>query len=103
MDESSRAELIDESMIDLLALNLECTSEWRREKAEQYPNDNRNLPAAEKLSELASQVRQLKGSPLHLEFNNFHRQLLAASIHRGATWPAQVAFVPACEGRLAWL
>src|SRR4051812_32850763 len=76
MDESSRAELIDESMIDLLALNLECTSEWRHEKAEQYPNDNRNLPAAEKLSELASQVRQLKGSPLHLEFNNFHRQLL---------------------------
>src|SRR3954467_2975083 len=64
MDESSRAELIDESMIDLFALNLECTSEWRREKAERYPNDNRNLPAAEKLSELASQVRQLKG---HLE------------------------------------
>src|SRR3954447_17735941 len=63
-------------MIDLLALNLECTSEWRREKAEQYPNDNRNLPAAEKLSELASQVRQLKSSPLHLEFDNFHRQLL---------------------------
>src|SRR4051812_7985528 len=29
--------------------------------------------------------------------------LLTASIHRGATWPAQVAFVPACEGRLAWL
>ncbi len=33
MDESSRAEFIDESMIDLLALNLEYTSEWRREKA----------------------------------------------------------------------
>ncbi len=76
MDESSRAEFIDESMIGLLALNLECTSEWRRKKAEQYPNDNRNLAAAEKLSELASQVRQLKGSPLHLEFDNFHRQLL---------------------------
>src|SRR3954465_199738 len=76
MDERSRAELIDESMIGLLALNLECTSEWRRKKAEQYPDDNRNLAAAEKLSELASQVRQLKGSPLHLEFDNFHRQLL---------------------------
>jgi hypothetical protein len=76
MDESSRAELIDESMIGLLALNLECTSEWRRKKAEQYPDDNRNLAAAEKLSELASQVRQLKGSPLHLEFDNFQRQLL---------------------------
>jgi hypothetical protein len=76
MDESSRAELIDESMIDLLALNLECTSDWRRKKAEQYPNDNRNLAATERLSELASQVRQLKGSPLHLEFDNFHRQLL---------------------------
>src|SRR3954470_12061564 len=76
MDESSRAELIDESMIGLLALNLECTSDWRRKKAELYPDDNRNLSAAEKLSELASQVRQLKGSPLHLEFNNFHRQLL---------------------------
>ncbi len=25
---------------------------------------------------MASQVRQLKGSPLHLEFDNFHRQLL---------------------------
>src|SRR3954464_13662813 len=76
MDESSRAEFIDESMIGLVALNLECTSEWRRKKAEQYPNDNRNIAAAEKLSELASQVRQLKGSPLHLEFDNFHRQLL---------------------------
>jgi hypothetical protein len=63
MDESSRAELIDESMIDLLALNLECTSDWRRKKAEQYPNDNRNLAAAEKLSELASQVRQLRVRP----------------------------------------
>src|SRR3954452_1179097 len=76
MDESSRAELIDESMIGLLALNLECTSDWRRKKAEQYPDDNRNLAAAEELSELASQVRRLKGSPLHLEFDNFHRQLL---------------------------
>src|SRR3954468_6186949 len=37
---------------------------------------NRNLAAAEKLSDLASQVRQLKGSSLHLEFDNFHRQLL---------------------------
>src|SRR3954451_8064709 len=34
------------------------------------------LAAAEKLSELASQVRQLKGSPLPLEFDNFHRQVL---------------------------
>ena len=76
MDESSQAELIDESVIGLLALNLECTSDWRRKKAEQYPNDNRNLAATEKLSELASQVRQLKGSPLHLEFDNFHHQLL---------------------------
>ena len=40
-----------ETMIGL-AHNLEATAEWRREKALEYPDDSRNLEAAELLDSL---------------------------------------------------
>jgi hypothetical protein len=40
-----------ETMIELVR-NLEATAEWRREKALEYPNDPRNVEAAELLERL---------------------------------------------------
>lgn len=47
------------------ALGVEHTAEWRRRKAEEYPEDTRNLEAAEQLEKLAAEVRSLQGSDLH--------------------------------------
>jgi len=38
---------------------LESTAEWRRGKAEEFPDDKRNLEAAEQLERLAAEVRAL--------------------------------------------
>ena len=38
---------------------LEATAHWRLEKAEQYPDDDRNRPASELASRLAAEVRTL--------------------------------------------
>jgi hypothetical protein len=55
-------------MIDietLVAMDLENSAEWRRCKAEEYPEDCRNLKAASMLERLAGGVQKLEGSELH--------------------------------------
>ncbi len=55
-----RSELIGE-----LADQAECSGDWRREKAEEYPDDERNAEAADKLYALAKGLRSLNPqSPL---------------------------------------
>jgi hypothetical protein len=41
------------------------TAEWRRQKAEQYPGDNRNTEAAELLDTVAKDFAALDGSDVH--------------------------------------
>ncbi|MEY9581506.1 hypothetical protein [Sinorhizobium fredii] len=54
-----------------MELELEClvdvsgTAEWRRRKAEQYPEDARNIKAATLLDTLAGNLVELEGSSLH--------------------------------------
>jgi hypothetical protein len=48
-------------VIDSLVNHLEGTANWRREKADEYPDDVRNIEAAEILDRLASQLRSLDG------------------------------------------
>lgn len=47
-------------------LNLEGSADWRRRKAEEYPEDaQRNLEAAQLLEWLAVEVGALEGSEIH--------------------------------------
>jgi hypothetical protein len=58
--------------LELEALDLEDSAEWRRQKAQQYPEDaRRNLEAAQLLEKLAVEIRALDDSEVH-------RQLSAA-------------------------
>ncbi|MEY9532154.1 hypothetical protein [Sinorhizobium fredii] len=65
-----------------LELELAClvdvsgTAEWRRRKAEQHPEDVRNIKAARLLDTLARDLAEYEGSPLH-------RQLLDLSWKEG--------------------
>jgi hypothetical protein len=43
---------------------MEHTAEWRREKAEEFSNDSRNIEAAEELERLAKEVSELDGSEI---------------------------------------
>jgi hypothetical protein len=52
--------LVLEHLVDFGA-----TGEWRTRVAEQYPEDTRNLEAAELLGHLADQARDIENSPLH--------------------------------------
>jgi hypothetical protein len=44
--------------------HMEHTAEWRREKAEEFSNDSRNIEAAEELERLAKEVSELAGSEI---------------------------------------
>lgn len=49
-----------EELKEILVLKIESTSDWRAEKAGEYPNDaTHNLEAAKALSELAEYVKSL--------------------------------------------
>jgi hypothetical protein len=50
---------------ELLGYQVHSTAAWRRGKAEQFPNDPRNLKAAEELERLAEQIEKLDGSEIH--------------------------------------
>jgi len=53
------------SINEIIGFNIEGTAEWRRRKAEEFPDDRRNLEAAEELDRLAEEVEQLDGSNIH--------------------------------------
>jgi hypothetical protein len=48
----------------LIEFNFESTADWRRGKAEEFPDDSRNLEAAEELDRLAKELQELAGSDL---------------------------------------
>jgi hypothetical protein len=48
-----------------IVASMESTAEWRREKAEEFPDDSRNLDAAKELEKLATEIKNLEGSELY--------------------------------------
>lgn len=56
------------TLIEMTALELSDKADWRRQKARQYPDDERNLDAAELLDRLAGEVLALEDSPAALAF-----------------------------------
>ncbi|MGX1321799.1 hypothetical protein AB7M17_005252 [Bradyrhizobium sp. USDA 377] len=57
--------------LELEAQDLGYSAEWRRQKAREYPDDRRNLEAAELLEKLAGEVRALQGSEIHRRLDAF--------------------------------
>ncbi len=53
------------TMDELVTFQLESAAHWRRNKAEEYPNDRRNIDAAVRLEQLALEVRKLEGTEIH--------------------------------------
>ena len=49
----------------IIGFQVESTAEWRRQKADQFPNDQRNLEAAEELERLAAEIDRLEGSEIY--------------------------------------
>jgi hypothetical protein len=53
------------SIDELIGFQVQSTADWRREKANQFPDDIRNLKAAEELDTLAAEIGSLEGSEIH--------------------------------------
>jgi hypothetical protein len=49
----------------IIGYQVQSTAEWRRDKARQFPDDARNLRAAEELEQLAAQIEKLEDSDIH--------------------------------------
>jgi len=50
---------------EVIGLQIQEIAEWRWRKAEEFPDDPRNLEAAKELERLAAEIAQLNGSALH--------------------------------------
>jgi hypothetical protein len=50
---------------EVTGLHVQEIAEWRWRKAEEFPDDPRNLEAAKELERLAAEIAQLNGSALH--------------------------------------
>jgi hypothetical protein len=75
--------------ISYMVEQLEHQAEWRREKAEQYPDDSRNLDAAENLERLAKEIDSLKKSDIALRIESLWE---LASEKKHETWRADEWF-----------
>lgn len=54
------------------------TADWRRTKAIEFPQDRRNLKAAEELDRLAEEIEKLEDSPIHIQLIKAVEQLCSA-------------------------
>jgi hypothetical protein len=61
---------MSEYLMEMVGYQVQGTAEWRREKARQFPGDQRNLIAAEELDELAAQIERVGGS------EQIHKQIV---------------------------
>ena len=70
---------MSEYLNEMIGYQVESTAEWRRRKAEQFPDDSRNMVAAEELKKLAAQIDQIgELEPIHHQITELHERLVAA-------------------------
>ena len=65
----------DDHLMTLVGYNVQSTAEWRRRKAEEFPEDARNLKAAENLEQLAAEIEQLEGSEIYQQIRDVQERL----------------------------
>jgi hypothetical protein len=63
---------MSEYLNEMIGYNVSGTAEWRRQKADQFPNDTRNAEAAEELERLAREIDALEGSEIERQINDAH-------------------------------
>lgn len=88
------------------ALSIDCTAEWRRSKAEEFPEDTRNLEAAELLEELATDLRKLEGSDLHRQIDritDLDDDALFKWCEQSSEYQRQIGFSKCCPSATAYL
>jgi hypothetical protein len=56
---------LDLGINEIIGFQVRGTADWRCGKAEQFPNDSRNLKASDELDRLADEIAELDGSDLH--------------------------------------
>jgi hypothetical protein len=62
------------------------TAEWRRSKAEQFPDNPGNVRAAEELERLAAQIERLARSETHKQICEVQDRLVRTSGGDGDVW-----------------
>ena len=67
---------MSEYLNEQIGYNVQGTAEWRRRKAEEFPDDTRNLQAAEELESIANEIETLdEGCPIHKQIVEAHEFL----------------------------
>jgi hypothetical protein len=68
---------MSEYLNEMIGYQVGSTAEWRRRKAEEFPDDRRNLEAAEELEELEAQIDRIgESEPIHQQITRLHDSLL---------------------------
>jgi hypothetical protein len=67
---------MSEHLNELIGYNVQGTAEWRLRKAEQFPDDTRNIRAAEELEQLAREISGLNGSEVERQIDEVHDSLI---------------------------
>jgi hypothetical protein len=67
---------MSEYLNTMIGYQVESTADWRRVKAKQFPDDRRNMFAAEELQELAVQIDHIgESEPIHCQIAKLHETL----------------------------
>ena len=63
---------MSEYLNEMIGHQVRGTAEWRRQKAEQFREDPRNIRAAEELEHLAAEIDALNGSEIERQLRDAH-------------------------------
>jgi len=66
---------MSEYLNQMIGFQVEGTAEWRRQKVRQFPDDTRNLKAAEELERLSAEIDALSGSEIEKQISVAHDAL----------------------------
>jgi hypothetical protein len=76
---------MSEYLNEMIGCQVGGTAEWRRRKAEEFPDDRRNLVAAEELEKLEAEIDRIgESEPIYRQIARLHDSLNTAD--DGAAW-----------------
>jgi hypothetical protein len=74
---SKGAAAMSEYLNEMIGYDVQRTAEWRHRKAEEFPDDSRNLVAAEELERLAREIHALNESEIERQIEHAHNRITA--------------------------
>lgn len=75
---------MSEYLNEMVGYQVQGTAEWRRQKAEQFPDDRRNLRAADELERLAREIDALHDSEIERQIGAAHDSV--TEVDDGGLW-----------------